>query len=351
MAKRTADEPAEGARPKRSVLRRLIQVAAVGLIGVGTGIGVAAVIRIPSVESIDNFTPGLTTVVRDSHGTAYRTWATERRELISETEIPAVMRDAVLAAEDKNFYQHGGVDLGAIIRSSVVDIKTGELATGASTLTMQLARTYFQLTREARWSRKIKEALLSVELEKRLSKDQILALYLNVMNFGGQPARYGVKAATRYYFDKDVADLSVTEAAMLTAILPSPSRLSPYRTPERVLTRRNWTLDRMLRGGSLTPEVHAAAIASPLGVVKRKSRASGPGPFFAEEVRRHLEARYGEQTYKERGLRVDTTIDLDAQRAAERAVRDGLSELDRRRGWRDATRVVEGDPATEELSS
>ncbi|HVR28184.1 MAG TPA: PBP1A family penicillin-binding protein [Thermoanaerobaculia bacterium] len=333
----------------RDVRRRLLQLALVLALGALAGVGVAAVIHIPSVDALGEFAPSLITEVRAADGSVFKTYAHERRMLLEEGEVPATLRNVLLAAEDKNFYRHGGLDLAAIVRSSLIDLREGRLATGASTITMQLARTYFQLNREKWWRRKIEEALLTVELEKRLSKEQILTLYCNVQNLG--EGRYGFKAASRYYFGKDVGDLGVAEAATLTAILPAPSRLSPYRRPDEVTQRRNVILGRVLREGMITREEYEVAAAAPLGLVQRERRPE-PGRHLAEEVRRHLEAEYGVESIYARGLQVHTTLDLAMQRAAERVVRDGLAELDRRKGWRAATyRLEEVDPAVATLPS
>jgi penicillin-binding protein 1A len=269
--------------------------------------------------------------------------------LLEEGEVPANLRNVLLAAEDKNFFEHGGLDLAAIVRSTLIDLREGRRAYGASTLTMQLARTYFELSREKVWRRKIEEALLAVELEKRLSKEQILTLYCNVINLG--EGRYGFKAASRHYFGKEVDQLTVPEAATLVAILPRPSERSPYRKPDVVLSYRNTILGRVLREGMITREQHDTYVASPLGLVKRERRPD-PGRHLAEEVRRHLEATYGVESIYDRGLQVYTTLDVTMQRAAERVARDGLAQLDRRKGWRNATYRLEApDPDTATLPS
>ncbi len=333
----------------RGLRRRAIQLAVVLGLGALVGVGVGAVIHIPSVESLGDFAPSLITELHAVDGTVFRGYAHERRMLLEEGEVPANLKNVLLAAEDKNFYQHGGLDLAAIVRSSLIDLQQGRLATGASTLTMQLARTYFQLSREKWWRRKVEETLLAVELEKRLSKEQILTLYCNVINLG--EGRYGFKAAGKHYFGKEVADLTVPEAATLAAILPRPSELSPYRKPEEVLRRRNIILGRVLREGMMTRAEYDAAIATPLGLVKRERRPD-PGRHLAEEVRRHLEANYGVESIYDRGLQVYTTLDVTMQRAAERVARDGLAQLDRRKGWRNATYRLEApDPDTATLPS
>jgi penicillin-binding protein 1A len=331
------------------VRRRLLQLGLVVALGALAGVGVAAVIHIPSIDALGEFAPSLTTELRAADGTVFKTYAHERRMMLEEGEVPPILRNVLLAAEDKNFYQHSGLDLAAIVRSSLIDLREGRLATGASTLTMQLARTYFELNRQKWWRRKIEEALLAVDLEKRLSKEQILTLYCNVINLG--EGRYGFKAASRYYFGKEVADLTVPEAATLTAILPLPSVLSPYRKPEEVKRRRDIILGRVYREGMISRDEYQAALETPLGLVKRERRPE-PGRHLAEEVRRHLETAYGVAGIYERGLQVHTTLDLAMQRAAERVIRDGLAQLDRRKGWRAATyRLESGDPATATLPS
>ena len=336
--------------PHASLLRRrLIQLAIVVIAGVAAGVGVAAVIHIPSVESLDDFAPSLITELRASDGTVFRGYARERRMMLDEGEVPENLRNVLLAAEDKNFYQHGGLDLGAIVRSTVIDLREGRLASGASTITMQLAKIYFDLSREKWWRRKVEQALLAVELEKRLSKEQILTLYCNVMNLG--EGRYGFKAASLHYFGKDVSELTVPEAATLVAILPRPSERSPYRKPDVVVRYRNVILGRVLREGMMTPAEYDAAIATPLNLVKRERRPD-PGRHLAEDVRRHLEATYGVESIYDRGLQVYTTLDVTMQRTAERVARDGLAQLDRRKGWRNATyKLEEGDPDTAKLPS
>ncbi len=332
------------------VRRRLLQFLGIFVLGVTTGVGVAAVIKIPSVDAIGDFSPGLITEVQDAHGVPFRTYAIERRMLLEEGEISPVLRQALLAAEDKNFYEHGGLDLAATVRSAIINLRRGRRATGASTITMQLARTYFNLSREKKWQRKVQETLISVELEKRLSKEQILTLYCNIINLG--EGRYGMKAAADYYFGKSVADLTLSEATSLTAIIPRPSERSPYRRPDVVIRERNVILGRMLQEKMISKEDYDTATSAPLDLITRK-RTPEPGRYFAEDVRRYMETNHGVDSLYQRGLRIHTTLDLPMQRAAERAVRNGLSRLDRRKGWRRATRRLdEGEVAeTVELAS
>ncbi|HPA95136.1 MAG TPA: PBP1A family penicillin-binding protein [Thermoanaerobaculia bacterium] len=310
----------------RWLLPALLALAGGSLVGMGVG----AAIHMPKVETLAEFRPSLVTRLQDREGEVFTTYARERRELLAEGEMPPLLQGAVLAAEDADFFRHGGIDVVGVARAVLVNFQRGRRAQGASTITMQLARKLF-LTPQKSWQRKIEEALLAVELEKSLSKQQILTLYCNLSFLGH--GNYGMQSASRYYFGKPVAELGAAEAATLAGILQRPSEYSPYRRPELVTRRRNYVLDRMLAEGYLDPAAHAAAVAAPLVVREHRARAES-GSYFAEEVRKQLEARFGAERLYGDGLRVRTTLDLRLQRATEEALRDGLLRLDHRRGWR-----------------
>lgn len=290
----------------------------------------------PRVDSLADFTPSLVTQLYDKDGQVFRTFARERRVMLKESEIPAIVEQAVLASEDSNFFRHGGIDAMGIARAMVTDVKQGKFVQGASTITMQLARSVF-LSREKTWRRKIEETLLAVELEKTYSKQQILTLYLNLLNLGH--GNYGVEAASRYYFGKPAKNLTLVEAATLAGIIPAPSRYSPYKVPDLVLKQRNRVLRRMLAEGYITPQQHQAAAAQPLLVTSQQAEQS-LAPYFAEDIRKGLESRYGVTALYERGLQVQTTLDPMIQNAAEKAVREELRRLDHRRGWRGPIAVL-----------
>jgi penicillin-binding protein 1A len=312
------------------VPRWLVWALASVVLGALSGIAVAAAIHMPRVESLDTYTPSLITQLLDAHGEVFATFARERRVLLAEGEVPALLANAVVAAEDRRFFQHGGIDPVGIVRAATVNWVRGRRAQGASTLTMQLARELF-LTRDKNWRRKIEEALLAVELEKRYSKQQLLTLYLNLVNLGH--GNYGMASAAKYYFGKSVDQLTAAEAATLAGIPQRPSEYSPYRRPDLVLRRRDYVLDQMLEAGFLDRQQHAEALATPLLVLPRRQETN-LGPYFAEDVRRHLEAAYGETRLYEAGLQVRTTLDAQVQRAAEDSLRKGLLALDHRRGYR-----------------
>lgn len=300
------------------------------LIGVLGGVGVAAAIDMPEVETITEYTPTLITELRDRNGELFATYARERRVMLEEGEIPRVVQQAVIATEDGNFFRHGGFDAVGVVRAVLSNLRSGEKAEGASTITMQLARMLY-LTREKLWRRKIEETFLAVELEKNLTKQQILTLYCNLVNLGH--GRYGVEAASRFYFNKPAEELTLVEAATLAGIIQRPSDYSPYRRPDAVTRRRNHVLRRMSEEGFIPRERYLAAREEPLLVVQQRPREQF-APYFAEEIRQHLEAEYGATRIYEGGLQVDTTLDPGIQRAAEGALRHGLLRLDHEKGFR-----------------
>jgi penicillin-binding protein 1A len=341
---------ADAQRPPlaRTLLRWGVPVLAVVILGVLAGIGVAAAIHMPAVDTVSELNPSLITRLYDQTGQAYRDYALQSRELLKEGEVPELLEKAVLAKEDQTFLSHGGIDALGAVRAAITDIRLGRKEQGASTLTMQLARKLF-LKPDKTWRRKIEEILLAVDLEKTLSKQQILTLYLNVMPFGH--GTYGAEAAARYYFNESVSDLTLAEVATLVAILPRPSDWTPYRKPDVVEHYRNLTIAAMLDQGYITQEQHDAAVAEPLLVVKSRPKRE-LGAYFAEEVRRDLYATYGEHGLYERGLQVRTTLDRDMQEAAESALRRGLVNLDQRRGWRGPLlRLPEEDVEAQQLPS
>lgn len=327
--------------------RRLIPLVLAAVVGIGTGVAVAAAIHIPAVEDLANFTPSLITRVYSRDGIPFAEFARQRRTLLKEGEVPELLQNAIVALEDSNFFRHGGIDAEGILRAALTNLRAGEKKEGASTLTMQLARALY-LTPEKSWRRKVEEAFTAVELEKRFSKQQLLTLYCNLMNVGH--GNYGMAQAARYYFDKPVADLELHEAAMLAGILQRPSAYSPYRKPEVVLQRRNWALRRMLDEGYIDEEQFETARARPLGVVQQRHKVQ-LAPYFAEEVRQQIESTYGTPAMLEGGLRVQTTLDSEIQHSAEAALRSGLLRLDHRKGWRGPIQHLDEDPETASLES
>ncbi|MGH9379232.1 MAG: penicillin-binding protein 1A [Thermoanaerobaculia bacterium] len=301
------------------------------LAGVLVGVAFAAAIRVPKVDQLDEQTLGQVTRLFDRDGELLTSYARERRILLREGEIPEVLQQAVIAAEDRNFFQHGGVDAVGVVRASIANLRSGGRSQGASTLTMQLARGLF-LSRQKTWRRKIEEAFLAVELEKTYTKQQILTLYCNLVFVG--EGNYGMQAASRYYFGKDVADITVPEAATLAGIVQRPSVYSPYDNPELVVERRGYVLRSMHEEGYIDEERLRKAMDAPLDVVERRFDDEGPAAYFAEEVRQRLVEEFGSDAVLERGFQVRTTLDRRMQETAHDALRHGLARLDHRRGWR-----------------
>ncbi len=315
-----------GRRPFRRWALPLI--LALGL-GTGVGVSVAALIHVPRVEALASFTPSLVTQLFAVDGSVFSSFARERRMMLKEGEIPPLLERALLASEDSNFFQHGGIDALGIARAALDDLRAGRMKEGGSTISMQLARSLF-LTRERKWRRKIEESLVAVELEKNFSKQQIITLYLNLVNLGH--GNYGIEAASRYYFGKPAKALNLAEAATLIGIIPAPSRYSPYHEPDMVLRQRNRVLRRMLENRYIDQDAYQKAVAQPLLVASQQPEESF-APYFAEEVRKYLEATYGATMLYEGGLLVQTSLDPRIQRAAEESVRTGLLHIDHRRGW------------------
>ncbi|MGQ0590238.1 MAG: transglycosylase domain-containing protein, partial [Sphingosinicella sp.] len=309
---------------------------------------------LPSAESLLNYEPVLPTYVRDINGAPVQSFARERRVQLAYEEFPPQLINAFLAAEDRTFFSHGGIDYPGLL-GAVWDYLsksgTGERAVGGSTITQQVAKIFFT-GNEYSVTRKIREGFLARRIEATLSKEQILELYLNQI-FLGRNA-YGVQAAARAYFNKDVADLTLAEAAYLAVLPKAPSNYDPIRHPQRALERRNWVLNEMARNNFITAAQRDAALRQPLGTVRGGSPDSvaNVGGYFMEEVRRELIQRFGESASPDHpnsvyagGLWVRTSYDPIMQRAAETALRDGLVRFETGRGWRDPglSIDIEGD--------
>jgi len=292
--------------------------------------------NLPAVEALTTYRPAAATQIRARDGSLLATLALQRRLPLPPDQIPEVFRNAVVAAEDARFFAHTGFDPKGIVRAVLRNVFSRRFSQGASTLTQQLARTLF-LTPERTLERKIKEALLAIEIEQKFSKDQILAMYANQMYFGH--GRYGVEAASRFFFGKPAAELTVPEAALLAGIVQLNDRQSPIRFPERALARRNYALTRMRDEGFISEDEYRAALAAPLGAAPHWDR-NAAADYFVEVVRRTVEDQFGTRVMLEGGLVVETTVDPTLQVLAERSLRNGLVALQRRLGWPGARRNV-----------
>jgi penicillin-binding protein 1A len=316
----------------------------------GAGVVYLTLLRdLPDYHSLADYAPAQTSVVYDRDGREIGEFFEQRRRLVPVAELPRHLVLAFVAAEDDAFFEHQGLDYVAILRALWVDVVSGEKKQGASTITMQTAKNLL-LTPERRFRRKLKEMILARRIEQRFSKDEILTLYLNEIYFGS--GAYGVAEAARTYFDADVRALGLPEAALLAGLPKAPSKNSPFTNPEGAEERRRYVLQRMLDAGFLDAATHAAALAErPALATPARAEDFEAAGYLVEEVRRALFATLGGETVLRGGLAIHTTLDLDLQRAAVRALRGGLETLDRRQGWRGPLRRVETGAVPAELAA
>ncbi|HWP84919.1 MAG TPA: transglycosylase domain-containing protein, partial [Terriglobia bacterium] len=254
----------------------------------------------------------------------------EKRRLVQFADLPRHLVNAILSIEDRRFFEHSGIDYLRLVKAAYVDLISGSARQGASTISQQLARSLF-LNREKTLRRKIAEAIVTFQLERRLSKEEIFEHYCNTVYLGqrGSFSIQGVGEAAQAYFRKDVRDLTLAESALLAGIIQSPNRYSPYRHEEAALRRRNQVLAAMLDTGAITPAEHEAAVREPLGLAPSYTVAS-EAPYFIDLVKDQLLDRFSEEELISQSYRIYTTLDLRLQRAAAEAVRIGVEELDRR---------------------
>src|SRR5436190_3173598 len=311
----------------RFIFGLLVLLAA--LVGALAGLLLVYSTDLPQVEQLENYRPSSTTELYDVQGRIIGTFALQRRVVASFQDFPEVLRDALISIEDKDFYRHWGVNFWRIAGAAYRDIESGGKVQGASTLTMQLARNLF-LSPDRSFHRKIQEALMAVQLERRFTKDQIFTLYANQIYLGH--GVYGFEAASEFYFSKPAKKLTLEEAALIAGLPKSPASYSPINHSDRALHRRNLVINAMLEDGKITAERAAAARNAPL-VLNLARDPNSLAPYFVEEVRRYLENKYGTDQVHEGGLRVHTTLDMDMQSAANQAVLDGLAVYERRHGW------------------
>jgi penicillin-binding protein 1A len=294
---------------------------------------------LPQVGSLEDYHPSLITEVYSDDGQVIGSFALERRIIVTWNDIPQVVRDAITSVEDQNFFTHWGIDFYGIARAGLKDLMAGRWVEGGSTLTQQLSKNLF-LTPERNLRRKVQEAMLAIQIERFYTKEQILTWYCNV-HFMGH-GQYGFAAAAEYYFGKELKDLNIEEAAMLAAIPRSPPSYSPINHPDRALMRRNYAIDRMVAEKKITVAQGEEAKSHPIKLAE-KQRRDELAPYFVEELRRYLEKKYGTFAVHEGGIRVYSTLNVDAQKAANAAVRTGLREYDKRHGWRGAERNLIDD--------
>jgi penicillin-binding protein 1A len=319
--------------PSRRIARRVTFFVLLGLSAVfGSLCGLMLVysIDLPQMDDLARYRPNTTTELLDVHGKSFGSFALERRVVLPYVAFPPVLREAIISIEDKSFERNWGVNLFRAVGAAYRDLHQKGRAQGASTLTMQLARNLF-LSSEKTYGRKIQEVFLSVQIERRFTKEQIFELYANQIYLGH--GTYGFEAGSEFFFNKHVGELTLPEAALLAALPKGPEAYSPLKYPDRALRRRNLVISEMLQDGKITLKQANAAKDAPLGL-HLEAPANSVAPYFVEEVRRQLEKEYGVEQVHGAGLRVYTTLDLDLQTVANKAVLDGTATYERRRGWR-----------------
>ena len=321
---------------KQAGLVALFVIAA--MLGTLSGVMFAFADDLPQISALDDYRPSTITRLLARDGQVIGEFATERRVVVGYDQISPALRHAILATEDAGFEQHFGLSVTRILITVANDVLKGEMA-GASTLTQQLARNLFPIGFDKTVERKIKEAILAIQIEKRYTKREIFTFYANQIYFGH--GAYGVEAASRMYFDKPAREVDVEEAATIAAIIQAPERLSPFVDPKRTLQRRNYVLQRMAEEKFITAEQASEYAQRPLVLQGQPTPERSIAPYFVEDIRKSLESEYGAKALYEAGLSVQTTLDAELQEMANDAIDRGLRALDKRRtGYRRARRNV-----------
>lgn len=286
-------------------------------------------VDLPQIADLQRYHPDTTTELYDAHGRSFGSFALERRVVVPYTSFSPLLREAVISIEDKNFESHWGVNTFRVAGSIYHDLASKGRAQGASTLTMQLARNLF-LSSERTFGRKLQEVFLSIQIERKFTKQQIFALYANQIYLGH--GVYGFEAGSEYFFSKHASELNLPEAALLAGLPKGPVGYSPILYPDRCLRRRNLVLTNLESDGVITRAEAEEAKAQPLGL-HLPEPTNSVAPWFIEEVRRELERKFGTDQVHQSGMRIYTTLDLDLQQVANGAVQDGLAAYERRKGW------------------
>jgi penicillin-binding protein 1A len=318
--------------PRRKLAGRLtlaILVSLAVVTGSLAGFTLVYSVDLPQINDLERYRPSTTTELLDQKGRVIGSFALERREIVDYNGFAPILRQAVISIEDKSFESHWGINVFRVVGAAWHDLRSHGRAQGASTLTMQLARNLF-LSSERTPTRKIQEAYLAIQIERAFTKQQIFTLYGNQIYLGH--GMYGFEAASEFFFSKHAKDLTLTEAALLAGLPKGPVAFSPLLAPEKALRRRNLVLSEMESDNAISHQQAEEARNSPLGLHVAQPEMS-VAPWFQEEVRRELEKRFGPEEVHEAGLKVQTTLDLDLQQTANRAVLDGLAAYEHRHGW------------------
>src|SRR5579872_1499218 len=324
-----------------SRLLKWLGLAAAALVVVVIGFSAFWVVTLmrdlPSVQTLRNYAPPITTRVYAGNGTVLGEYARERRIFVPATFIPKLVKQAFTSAEDRNFYSHPGIDPSGILRAAIKDVGLvleGRRPQGASTITQQVARG-FLLNSDLKMARKVREAILAVRIDATYPKEKILELYLNEINLGQNS--YGVGAASLNYFGKSLDDLDIAEVAFLAALPKGPANYDPRFNHAAAVDRRNWVIDQMAANNYITDAQASAAKAEPLNAQMRALGSQAADvDYYVEEVRRQLYSKYGDKALYDGGLQVRASLDTRLQNYAVSALRSGLVRYDRRHGWRGA---------------
>lgn len=298
---------------------------------------------LPEVSNIAEYKPPVVSEVFADNGTKIGEFWQECRFLLPYDQIPEKVIEAFVASEDERFWDHKGVDFRSILRAFIENLRAGHVVQGGSTITQQVTRSLL-LSREKSMGRKVREAILATQIEQSLSKEQILYLYLNQIFLGNRA--YGVQAAARNYYHKDLKDLNLAELTMIAGLPSAPTDYSPLKNLAMAKQRQLHVLDRMLDNGYITREEYRKALATPLKLYHAgidKDFNYQYAPYFVEHVRRHIEETYGEEVLYHGGLKIETTANLMANQAADRAVKRGLLEMERRKGFRGSIATIKQD--------
>ena len=340
--------------PRRSPAKRLTRIfrwvfGVIAIIAVCTSLAILGVYfylskDLPRIASLADYRPPIITTVYSDDNRKIAEFFKERRIVISLDEMPLMLKQAFVAAEDSRFYKHQGIDFFSIIRAFFKNIEAGTIVQGGSTITQQVTKSFF-LTPEKSYTRKIKEAILAYRIDRTFKKEEILFLYLNQIYLGH--GAYGVQAAAGNYFGKSVSELNLAECAILAGLPQAPSRYSPFRYPERAQERQIYVLNRMVAEGYISNIQATEAINTQLEIKDRHNWYIEEVPFYTEQVRQYIESKYGADTLYTGGLQVYTAVNIEMQKIAREEIGKGLLALDKRQGYRGPIRHL----AAEEIEA
>ncbi len=287
--------------------------------------------NLPQISSLSDYQPSIVTTIYADDSTPIAEYYLERRIVVPLEQIPQTLINAFVAAEDSRFFEHEGIDFFGILRALWKNIRAGGIVQGGSTITQQVTKSLL-LTPERSLTRKLREAILAYRIEKYLSKEEILFLYLNQIYLGY--GAYGVEAAAQNYFGKSLQQLNLAECALLAGLPQAPSRYSPHSHPQRAKERQVYVLNQMVADGYISADQAAEALAYTLDIKDKKDWNIGGVPYYAEHIRRYLEEKYGQEVLYRQGLKIYTAVNIGFQKAAQQAVIEGLHDLDKRQGYR-----------------